>query len=1036
MDVYYREAKMKSWYDACRKSEEMLFAKVAKFEQGLAKTQLQLANAKISPSIKPVTDIEESKGLMSHLENFLNEKEPLILSILVTLSDDLGSLREVLESKGANSISEETISSFASKEGSHKELKEMMAEHQKELDGLFRALVKTKIRNAKAIGALLKEIEPLLAQVKSLVGEEGKKELKSSLEKIKADFEFLLNPAAFPAVYAETLKEIVRRTMVNGLLSAEAKRLLAVIEREQAQRQAFVDSFGKALPCDSFSYLKNTETPIAIKINLVEDMKEIRDPELEKMIDISSIKDALLSGKGYTKEKRKGDFNSKKELEELQKELEQQRSEHTSIQASLNSKMSELEFALQMKSSDELILKKNIRGKEARIGEMEKEQEKLYKVVQDVTLNFKEHLARKQSEIEKKDKELHNLLIDLQNYTLRKKNCAFCGELIEFKGNKDDYLAEINQKLNEKNAEIKILGEKVERFAKMLNATTNSLVNTMTNKVNDKSLKLKMAKEEYEKRLMEAEEFLVSEQDKCTLYMKQRTEEVEKEKTTMNAERQRLKEKEATLNTKLQQMESKVSYYEKENKKLTLEHHSSIAVEKTLKAEIDQLKKDARIKKEVIIQKDALVKQLTDQKQALLKDCTEAKLALDAKVKEMEKVSKEAEMKVANVEAKLSEKCRELFEAESKITGKQKEKDSQVEKNAERIKALELKLQIKETELDKLKAIETQLKIKEAEIQTKLKSKDQELAEAKQALELKQKEADNSNKQIASISAELKEKQEAMDKLKAQGTPKKNKENLNESHIDQLKIKDMAELIENLKSSNEKYKIELESAYKIEAKSSETISSLKTKLEKVKGEITEKDKIIETNIRDLSITKSRLESFGKRIAENEKLKNLWEESMRNASTANKFSSGGIHYSMLEKGGKMLFMPHSPGIYVALLLAELSGDEDKGATAGKKSGMGVVKKKMSSYVFLDLQSLPDKLQKILMNFSMLVIGIVKEVVQLKAGEENCYKLEKGQKFYKCTLQRLENIVGFEADEPLLTNYAVSYTHLTLPTICSV
>ncbi len=54
--------------------------------------------------------------------------------------------------------------------------------------------------------------------------------------------------------------------------------------------------------------------------------------------------------------------------------------------------------------------------------------------------------------------------------------------------------------------------------------------------------------------------------------------------------------------------------------------------------------------------------------------------------------------------------------------------------------------------------------------------------------------------------------------------------------------------------------------------------------------------------------------------------------------------------------------------------------------------------------------------------MLVIGVVKEATCCTAtDDQNPFKLAKNQKYYLCTLQRLENIVGFEGDQPVLTNY---------------
>ncbi len=86
---------------------------------------------------------------------------------------------------------------------------------------------------------------------------------------------------------------------------------------------------------------------------------------------------------------------------------------------------------------------------------------------------------------------------------------------------------------------------------------------------------------------------------------------------------------------------------------------------------------------------------------------------------------------------------------------------------------------------------------------------------------------------------------------------------------------------------------------------------------------------------------------------------------------------GITYTILEKGCKMLFMPHSPGIYVALMLNDLceedSKDRDRKQMTGKKPSLNVVKKKLNNYIFLDLQSLPEKLQTILVYEIMLGHG---------------------------------------------------------------
>ena len=237
----------------------------------------------------------------------------------------------------------------------------------------------------------------------------------------------------------------------------------------------------------------------------------------------------------------------------------------------------------------------------------------------------------------------------------------------------------------------------------------------------------------------------------------------------------------------------------------------------------------------------------------------------------------------------------------------------------------------------------------------------------------------------------------------------------------QNQTQELNEEMEKLRNSMEESQRDLESLRKVAAnetiKKTEEITSLKSDLDKIKEEISQKNRQLEFNAKTLMENENKLKTFELQTLENMKLKKTWEESLKKIPISKKISDGGIQYSMFEQGNKMLFMPHSPGIYVALLLTEISGDKKHSS----KSSANVVKNKINNYVFLDLKSLPSKLQKILMNFSMLVIGISKEISECSATEGNMYKLEKGQKYYQCTLEKLENIVGFEADEPLLTNY---------------
>ncbi len=962
MDVYYSESHMRNWSETCTRSEESLFEKIDKLEQSLNAFQQQSGpETARPPETKPTatTTSAESKELISHLENFLNEKEPLIISMLSTLADDLRSFHGLMKLEGLAAVTEEKLNALQDKCKTHKELIDLMKEHQKELDGLLRAFVKTKLSNARNIGLILRDTEGPRNQLRAIINGEAKKALTDIVNKVKADFVFLLNPGLFPGAYVESLKEIVRRSAINNLLAREAKKLSKIIEHEQAQRQSFVDAYGKLLPGNFATYLKTVQVPVSIHSEEVKDMQEIHDPELERGVDMAKITGEFeghreadleketdeLRGK---LEKGKADYlvqkeALKKELEEIQKDFEQQKADNISVQSSLHSKISELDFALQMKADDIAKLHKTIKTKEERIDELEREEEKLHRLSLEMTNGFKDELARKQLELEKKEKEMHNILVDLQNYTLRKKNCAFCGELIEFKGNKDDYLAEINQKMLEKTAQVRALEDKVDQFSKMMSVSSASLFNLMSSKVNEREQKLRTMRQEYEQRLMESEEYLASEHDKCAVVTKQKVAalnekvaELERAKEKEVGEMARQNEKAAAVSSaKIQQLEARAAYFEKESKKSSSSVQSLSCAEKSLKLEIEQLKRDARIRKDVLSQKESLIRQLHDQKQTLSKECTEAKMASESleviketlrkeieswkskaetRERETEKVTlqlKELETRTLGLEAKLADKADQLANVEA---SKQKEERMMAEKGSERLRSVEEKLLVKEKELERMAAAEAKLKSKELEyagVELRLVAKEKELAQSLHELERLRRATEQKDKEIVSLKAELdqakrakielelrtqsdlREKAEMIERMKgenarlqvATSTPSGNeeaerklKERVRELETQlaakELRVKDLLAAAEETKREMEKRLAAVRQ--EAETKREEAVTALRKSLENLKGEMNAKEKQLESETRTLMETRSKLESFERQVSEHQKLKETWE----------------------------------------------------------------------------------------------------------------------------------------------------------------
>ena len=173
---------------------------------------------------------------------------------------------------------------------------------------------------------------------------------------------------------------------------------------------------------------------------------------------------------------------------------------------------------------------------------------------------------------------------------------------------------------------------------------------------------------------------------------------------------------------------------------------------------------------------------------------------------------------------------------------------------------------------------------------------------------------------------------------------------------------------------------------------------------------------------------------------------------------------------IASDNRLLFMPHSDGIYIALVLKEASnlereqeeqlemmshissstnaaGDETQGGSTSpmalqtQLSGDGssdsttttskprppVQRLYIENHLFLDLSSLSKSFQTILTTYQMLVVARVGQVFkQVACAESNPYGLEDGTIFFQCQIENIENIVGFEDERFGFTNYQCAPT----------
>ena len=185
----------------------------------------------------------------------------------------------------------------------------------------------------------------------------------------------------------------------------------------------------------------------------------------------------------------------------------------------------------------------------------------------------------------------------------------------------------------------------------------------------------------------------------------------------------------------------------------------------------------------------------------------------------------------------------------------------------------------------------------------------------------------------------------------------------------------------------------------------------------------------------------------------------WEAGLTRAINANAYEH--INFLRAKDGCRVLFMPHSPGIYIALVLKnseEIAMDHTSSSTENylNNSGLGILSEKsmnvsnnmsqndlsikksqsnsesgpsvkrliIKNNLFLDVDSLSKNLQTILKSYQMIVIAKLKGVTkhEAKVDSFNPFELEDKETFFLCQIEKIEHIVGFEGDDFDFTDYA--------------
>lgn len=93
-------------------------------------------------------------------------------------------------------------------------------------------------------------LSPLLKDYRANVNVDKAKYLENVLVRLEKDFGYLKNPSQLPRAYEKALVEIKRRKKFRKTLDEDFKKIKDLIVSEKANRDSFMNEFGKFLPSE------------------------------------------------------------------------------------------------------------------------------------------------------------------------------------------------------------------------------------------------------------------------------------------------------------------------------------------------------------------------------------------------------------------------------------------------------------------------------------------------------------------------------------------------------------------------------------------------------------------------------------------------------------------------------------------------------------------------------------------------------------------------------------------------------------------
>jgi len=577
IDIYYNTDAMYKWKNSCLESQNTVKNKIEKSGDLIKsiKEKLWSERDKTQQLIKTqIQNNHESREVLSQ------GNEASMASLVKKSFEEYQSLRETLE--GYEETKKETITNSKWASGDLKEWEEADKMFTKNLEKIDRGL--DQINKAKmCIEAPLiifyNNIMRFVSDLNMLSLEKMKK-LNEDVEKLEKDFSYLLNPSHLPGAYNAALVEVSRRREFHTIFDRKYKELKGFVDTELDKRLRFLAQFGKILPSDFIPQLKN-KAPLLVVENADTDADLPAIDGLHTSTATHPSNPSQPASEPSVKTSRDEDARMIQQLEKQVKEYtaEIQRLKGEDAMKNLKKRMDDLAQDFERERDRNKILK-------SKLNDMEKQQlnSSLRKeITKDDAIN------KRENEELKRDFDLLTQMVDKCLSSVNSK--APNGDA----GNKKENVLEKQQ-----------LVHKVESLTAMIEQVSKTSYGIFSRQLNDKQKRFDDVKMKYEGLLMKAEESLQKTSSRIESHYEDKLKDLNK---NFNEAQTRITVLMAESNKFQKEISAmKADSYEK------AKHHQH---------ELENIKKDVKIKLELLKSKDEIIRSLNDMKINLAKEISE-----------------------------------------------------------------------------------------------------------------------------------------------------------------------------------------------------------------------------------------------------------------------------------------------------------------------------------------------------------------------------------------------------------------------------